>query len=62
MTGRRGRRPEQLLDNLQEREGTVNCKRQHYILHGGKCYGPVNKTDYRMCSDNLIPGVSVCCL
>jgi hypothetical protein len=36
-TGRRGgRRREQLLDNLQEREGTGNCNRKHHIALSGE--------------------------
>jgi hypothetical protein len=29
LTGRRGRRRKQLLDDLKKKEGTVNCKRKH---------------------------------
>jgi hypothetical protein len=47
---------------FRKREGTVNWNRQHGIILGGRWYGPVSKTDNRMCSDNLIPGASFCCL
>ena len=47
---------------FRKREGTVNWKRQHYIIFGRRYYGPVSKADNRICSDRLIPGVPVCCL
>jgi hypothetical protein len=45
--------------SFRKREGTVNWKRKHYFILGGRYYGPVGKKDNRMCSDSFIPGVSV---
>jgi hypothetical protein len=39
--GKTRKRSEQLLDNLHEKEGIGNLKRQYQNILGGSYYGPV---------------------
>ena len=36
VTGRKGRKPKQLLNDLKEKEDTENLKREHYVALSGE--------------------------